>query len=276
MAPKKDVSFNPFNLFKEGNNDDDSTNSEADNSGEVDTEKIDDDVAVTDSVADERMEMIRKADELIANIAKRKSSVRSLLEQEQQSSEWAPLVRASCLVPSYITGQIAANAALRELMGRAEPVFYQFIDDLVAIRTKVTLILSSLNNGSEGGGVEMFPQDTGLNPTPAMRFITLIKVIESMNKWTGEVMDSWVAYHLNREQLKQGIDVENACKGQGFEQTDDMCQALALWDIKQAKEMRSMLNGLLYHYITLEDIVLEATGSVAEMPKTPSYSNLYV
>jgi len=269
MAPKKeDVSFNLFNLLKERSNDDDDSNHSNENdSSEVDTDK---------TVVDERMEMIRKADELIGKIAKRKSSVRSLLEQEQQSSEWAPLVRTSCLVPSYINGHIAANAALRELMGRAEPVFYQFIDDLVAIRTKVTLILSCLNNGSEGGGVEMFPQDTGLNPTPAMRFITLIKVIESMNKWTGEVMDSWVAYHLTREQLKQGIDVGNAFRGKGFEQTDDMCQALALWDIKQAKEMRSMLNGLLYHYITLEDIVLEATGSVAEMPKTPSYSNLYV
>jgi hypothetical protein len=31
-----------------------------------------------------------------------------------------------------------------------------------------------------------------------------------------------------------------------------------------AKEMRSMLNTLLFNYITLEEIVLEATGAVTE------------
>jgi hypothetical protein len=40
-----------------------------------------------------------------------------------------------------------------------------------------------------------------------------------------------------------------------------MCQALVLWDCKMA-----MLNTLLFNYITLEDIVLEATGAVAETP----------
>ena len=43
-----------------------------------------------------------------------------------------------------------------------------------------------------------------------------------------------------------------------------MCQALVLWDCKMAKEMRSMFNTLLFNYITLEEIVLEATGAVTE------------
>ena len=53
-------------------------------------------------------------------------------------------------------------------------------------------------------------------------------------------------------------------------------QAIALWDIKMAKETRSMLNILLFHYIVLEDIVLEATGSVAEQPRTPASLSMYV
>jgi hypothetical protein len=55
-----------------------------------------------------------------------------------------------------------------------------------------------------------------------------------------------------------------------------MCQALVLWDCKMAKEMRSMFNTLLFNYITLEEIVLEATGAVAETPHTPGYISIYV
>jgi hypothetical protein len=55
-----------------------------------------------------------------------------------------------------------------------------------------------------------------------------------------------------------------------------MCQALVLWDFKRAKEMRSMLNTLLFNYITPEEIVLEATGAVAETPHTPGNISLYV
>jgi hypothetical protein len=48
-----------------------------------------------------------------------------------------------------------------------------------------------------------------------------------------------------------------------------MCQALVLWDCKMAKEMRSMLNTLLFNYITPEKIVLDApTGAVVETPHT--------
>ena len=61
-----------------------------------------------------------------------------------------------------------------------------------------------------------------------------------------------------------------------FQKTDEMCQALILWDCKMAKEMKSMLNTLLFHFITLEDMVLEATGSVAEIPHTPKYCSLYI
>jgi hypothetical protein len=43
-----------------------------------------------------------------------------------------------------------------------------------------------------------------------------------------------------------------------------------------AKEMRSMFNTLLFNYITLEEIVLEETGAVAETPHTPVYISIYV
>ena len=97
-----------------------------------------------------------------------------------------------------------------------------------------------------------------------------------MAKWSSNIMDTWINYQITRNQLKAGIDVRRLVAGKTFGETDDMCQALVLWDCKMAKEMRSMLNTLLFNYITLEDIVLEATGAVAETPHTPGYSSLYV
>jgi hypothetical protein len=65
--------------------------------------------------------------------------------------------------------------------------------------------------------------------------------------------------------------------GKTFGETDDIyVPGLVLWDCKMAKEMRSMFNTLRFNYSTLEEIVLEATGAVAETPHTPGYISLYV
>ena len=137
-----------------------------------------------------------------------------------------------------------------------------FSEDLVAIRAKVTLLLSNIINDD--------------NEDIKMLITAAIKVIEKMVLWASQMMDNWINYHHTRNQLKEDIDVERLVADNTFQQTDDMCQALILWDCKMAKEMKSMLNTLLFHYITLEDMVLEATGSVAEMPQTPRNWSLYV
>ena len=48
--------------------------------------------------------------------------------------------------------------------------------------------------------------------------------------------------------MKSGVDMR------GLQQAnkDDLCQALALWDIKQGQELRCVLSTLLLHYILLE------------------------
>ena len=219
---------------------------------------------------EERKEMIRKADDLICSLIMRKNQVTSLLEGEQARYDWE-MIKLTSL--SYdAAGTISANTALNIQRVAAEQVLQQFSEDLAAIRTKVTLILSSLNEPEES----MFIPDPRVAPTPAMKFITIIKVIQSMSKWSSDILDSWISYHITRAQLKSGIDVQRLMSNQAFAETDDMCQAFILWDCKMAKEMRTMLNTLLFNYITLEDIVLEATGNVAETPRPPSYSGLYI
>ena len=48
--------------------------------------------------------------------------------------------------------------------------------------------------------------------------------------------------------MKGGVDM----RGLQEANTDDLCQALALWDIKQGQELRGVLSTLLLHYILLE------------------------
>ena len=54
--------------------------------------------------------------------------------------------------------------------------------------------------------------------------------------------------YVIRSQLKSGLDM----RGLQDATRDDLCQALALWDIKQGQELRGVLSTLLLHYILLE------------------------
>ena len=229
-----------------------------------------------DNNLDERKEMIKKADELISKMDTRKDMVTELLEGELlKQADWWLIKNTSLVLDSR--GQISSNSVLSNLRSLTEPILQMFSEDLVAIRTKVTLLLSNINDANEDDSMltTAITEGADLN-NPAVHLMRAIQVIEEMNSWASKVMDNWISYHLTRSQLKEGIDMERVVADSTFQQTDDKCQALILWDCKMAKETKSMLNTLLFHFITLEDMVLEATGSVAEIPRTPAYCPLYV
>ena len=225
---------------------------------------------------DERKEMIKKADELISKLDTRKNMVTELLEGELlKQADWYLIKNTSLVLDSR--GQISSNSVLNNLRSLTEPILQMFSEGLVAIRTKVTLLLANINDDNEDIKMLITAHTEGLDiNNPVVQLMTVIEVIESMDSWATKVMDNWISYHLTRNQLKEGIDVERVVADNTFQETDDMCQALILWDCKMAKEMKSMLNTLLFHYITLEDMVLEATGSVAEIPQTPKNYSLYI
>ena len=97
----------------------------------------------------ERKEIIQKADDLISSLAMRKNQVTNLLEGELARADWG-MIRNNILNPD-VMGQISSNSALNTLRSATEPVLQQFSEDLVAIRTKVTLILSNLKLGLDSG-----------------------------------------------------------------------------------------------------------------------------
>ena len=92
-----------------------------------------------------------------------------------------------------------ANTVLNIQRQAVEPVLQQFSEDLEAIKTKVTHILSDLSEDEPDDS--MFIPDPAAYPTPAMKVIIIIQVIQSMSKWSSDIMDTWVNYHMNRDQL---------------------------------------------------------------------------
>ena len=143
-------------------------------------------------------------------------------------------------------------------MKSSEPALEQFSNDIVNIKTKIILILSNLNESEDE--TSMLTEEQEGESSPSNKFMTIIQVIQSMSEWSSSVLDGWIGYHMTRMQLLQAGNAN----------------AVDLLSIKMAKEMKSMLNDLLFYYLMLEDIVLDATGAVIETPKTPGYCGLYV
>ena len=145
---------------------------------------------------EEREELIAKADELISSLAMRKNGVSSLLEG-MAMQDWGVIMNHS-ICPDE-TGIIPTNTVLNIQRQAVEPVLKQFSEDLEAIKTKVTHILSDLSEDEPDDS--MFIPDPAANPTPAMKVITIIQVIQSISKWSSVIMDTWIKYHthMNRD-----------------------------------------------------------------------------
>ena len=219
----------------------------------------------------EREEMLERADALISSLADRKANVMALLRGEMAKISWDVIRDDSLSVDSE--NKISSNGALINLRNLTMPVMEQFCDDLAAIRTKVMMIVANL---TEDEDESMFSEGYNAETSLAMKFMTIIQVIQTMGEWCGTVCDNWIQYFQSRTMIREGIDVMRLIKEKDFAEKDELCQSIMLLDCKMAKEMKSMMNTTLFHYTTLEDIVLDATGSVRETPQSPGYSCLYI
>ena len=194
------------------------------------------------NMSEESKEMFSKAgNELIWKLGIRKNAVTMLLKEELLEEAESGSIRNISLQLDT-NGQLSSNSVLNSLRSSAEPLLKQFSEDLVAIITEVTLILPNIRNNDDE------------EESMLMDFVT---VLDDMNLWTSEMMSTLIEYHLTRTKMKEGIDLEKLMADSTFQETDDMCQALILGDCKMAKEIKNMLNTLLFNYITLEGMVPE-------------------
>ena len=97
---------------------------------------------------EEGKDIIKKADELICKLGIRKNAVTIVLEWELFKESERGLIRNTNLQLDT-NGQLSSNYVPSDLYSSAEILLQQFSEDLVAIRTKVILILSNISNNEE-------------------------------------------------------------------------------------------------------------------------------
>ena len=128
----------------------------------------------------EREEMLERADALISSLADRKANVMALLRGEMAKISWDVIRDDSLSVDSE--NKISSNGALINLRNLTMPVMEQFCDDLAAIRTKVMMIVANL---TEDEDESMFSEGYNAETSLAMKFMTIIQVIQTMGEWCG-------------------------------------------------------------------------------------------
>ena len=91
----------------------------------------------------------------------------------------------------------------------------------------------------------------------SVEVMQIFGVIQEFEAQTAKVMDGWINYHLNREQLKGGLLAQ-------LVQTDllansDLFAAFQLQDKKMISGLKSDLSDLLNNYSVLIDVLVAAT-----------------
>ena len=91
----------------------------------------------------------------------------------------------------------------------------------------------------------------------SVEVMQIFGVIQEFEAQTAKVMDGWINYHLNREQLKGGLLAQ-------LVQTDllansDLFAAFQLQDTKMISGLKSDLSDLLNNYSVLIDVLVAAT-----------------
>ena len=141
----------------------------------------------------------------------------------------------------------------------------QFSDDLATIRTLVALLLQDMDLVEEQGSPSSVVQLAQVRRTTDP---TTTQLVEAMSGWVGGVVESWVQYYITRSKLRAGVAPlgEGArTRGRGRRaRRDDMCQAIAMWDIKMAQETRVAMDSLVVHYLMVEAALQEVAAAAGE------------
>lgn len=185
---------------------------------------------------------------LLKNITARRSAIEAVLEKETFKPEWE-MVRKLC-VQFDVNGNLLTNPVIADMYSQAEPIIHRFQDDLSNVRIGVSNMLSMLDKNEY---IHEHPSESW--NSPAAQFLTILKIVSNMSTWAVEIQNTWVTYHVTREQLG---DDPYLLKVADPEENLDRGRALAAWDGKMAGESRSVVNTLLYNYIALEDILHKA------------------
>ena len=98
----------------------------------------------------------------------------------------------------------------------------------------------------------------GVDNDPSHEVMQVIGVIQEYEAQSTKVMEGWMNYHLNREQLKGGLLALK--EHPDLLVNSDLHAAFNLLDKKMILEIKSDLSDLLFNYSVLMDVLVAATA----------------
>ena len=151
---------------------------------------------------------------------------------------------------------ISTNPVVEHLMKIADEELGTFNEALVALKTLLSRLFS-LHSGPMDHSVlsVSYGVDHGHVSQDVMQILGVIQEYEAQSD---KVMDIWINYHLNREQLKGGLLALKDHPDLLF--NSDLHAAFNLHDKKMICEIKSELSDLLINYSVLMDVSVAATA----------------
>ena len=149
----------------------------------------------------------------------------------------------------------STNPVLDHLMKIAKEDFEMWTQILVMSKTLMASLFSLYSGPSDHSVLSV---SYGVDRDPCHELMQVIGVIQQFEAQSAQVMDGWMNYHLNREQLKGGLLVHEVHPDVLV--NSDLYAALLLLDKKEVLGIKSDLSDLLVNYSVLTDVLVAATA----------------
>ena len=151
---------------------------------------------------------------------------------------------------------LSTNPAVDQLMRIAEEEFGKWKETLVISKTLLASLFS-LHSGPVDHSV-LLSVSYGVDHEPSHGVLQVIGLIQEYEAQSANVMDGWMNYHLNREQLKGGL--LQMVEHPDMLVNSDLHAAFSLLDQKMIIDLKAELSDLLVNYSVFKDVLVAATA----------------
>ena len=150
---------------------------------------------------------------------------------------------------------LSTNPVVEQLMKIAEEEFGNWKAALVMAKTNLAQQFS-LHSGPVDHSV--LSESYGVDHEPSHGVLQVIGLIQEYEAQSAKVMDGWMNYHLNREQMKGGL--LQMVEHPDMLVNSDLHAAFSLLDQKMIIDLKAELSDLLVNYSVFKDVLVAATA----------------
>ena len=152
---------------------------------------------------------------------------------------------------------ISTNPVVDFLMKIAEVELGKYQEALAALKTLLARLFSLYSGPVDHSVLSV---SYGVDHDPSHEVMQVIGVIQQYEAQSANLMDGWMNYHLNREQLKGGLLA--LMDHPDLLVNSDLHAAFNLLDKKMILEIKTEMSDLLINYSVLMDVLVAATAHI--------------